>query len=202
MSDNAIVPAVEVKQDEHFLIARNPQEMSSAQAELVSFFALKVKQEENELLILCDAVDHAKKNKWGVSALNRQISLTRGRKVFYEKALDASKEGFTLIPNVPCDVFAVRVNRYGPQHETEQRYNHNKDVLMPVDSGKLPSGEGRYESALAEIASEKRVEQIPGKEAITRYFATAQDYRDVQFPLIAARPAIMDTTALAMSKKM
>lgn len=184
---------------EHFLVARNPQEMVAAQSGLVSWFRQKIAHEENELVIIDEAVEQATKNKWGKSALMRQASLTRGRKIFYEKAIAAAEAGFTLIPNLPCDVFAIRVNREKPDDSVDQRTNWNRDAMAIVPGQILPTGEGDYKSDLAETNTYTDTAKDKDGKEIVKYFAFAEDYRDVQFPLAACRPAIMDAAAQAMA---
>src|SRR5207237_810264 len=97
------------------LVARNPQEMANAQADLRRWLSAKVTETKNELADVRHAHEVAKQNNWSASVLGRQVERAQDRLTFYTKVLEAVEAGYTIIPNFPIDLFAVRIERAKPR---------------------------------------------------------------------------------------
>jgi len=190
------------------LAARNSGEIEAAKQYMVAWFTRKVGEITEELTIADAAAKYAKEHKWNHAALDGQASRIRKRLGFYEKVLAAIQAGYTIIPDIPIDLFAIRVKRETPNSEMvtvrattdwEKRQNY---LPAEEDSQRLPVGEGRYENPTHSSRSVERHterEVIDGKETalIKKVWAIAFD--EMEFPIIAAHPAIMNATQEAMS---
>ena len=152
MSDNTalatILPVIEAPQPNTavHLVARNPQEMASAQANLVDWLRQKSDLTLSEVNELETARDEAKRHKWKTSAFSTQIVKARKRHQFYQKTLEAVLAGYTIIPNFPIDVFAIRVVREGPAEKTQCNFGYRRADYLRELPDIADAGEGEYKS--------------------------------------------------------
>lgn len=185
------------------LVAKNPQEMGQSQEGIRLWLTQKVQDERRELTDVQDAHDIAVKRKWGAAALLRQANRAAARVGYYEKLLLAVEGGFCIVPNFPVDFFAIRVKKAKPRENFQeitdaQSYQSAANNVPDEKPATLPAGVGRYVSPSQYVKSEiERVKDATGKELVTKR-AWATEFRDVVFPLVAARPEVMDATGHAM----
>lgn len=184
------------------LVARNPNEMALAKSNLELWLKEKIGQCDQEASELFEATEVARTNGWRFDTLNRHANLARRRGEFYRKVAAAVDAGYTIVPNFPIDCFAVRVKRESPRPERatstysrDHAMRNARDVVPQI----LPAGEGKYVSpSPTGRVGEYQDKQKDGKE-ITKYFFNVTDFTDIQFPIEAARPEVMDATAEAMA---
>jgi hypothetical protein len=201
----AIQPATPVIEnpfaDVH-LVARNPNEMALAKSNLQMWLKGKIGQCDQESSELFEATEVARTNGWKFDTLARHANLAKRRGEFYRKVLTAVDAGYTIVPNFPVDLFAVRVKRESPRPEhatSAYSCNHAAGNVHDVTPQILPAGEGKYVSPTPMgRGGEYQEKQKDGKE-ITKYFFNVTDFTDIQFPIEAARPEVMDATAEAMA---
>ena len=139
------------------LVARNPQEMANAQANLDVFFERKILSIAAEVGELSGALDEAIQNGWKSDALDRQHKRALQRKLFYEKCLTATRAGYTIIPDIPIDIFAIRTARSKPR--PNERYsessNYTPNASVPDEEPQiLPPGEGSYRNPEQRVRNE------------------------------------------------
>jgi len=185
------------------LVARNPNEMALAKTSLEMWLKNKIKQSDDEASELFDATEHARIHKWKHETLAKHANLARRRAQFYEKALKAVEAGYTLVPNFPVDVFAVRVKRATPLHDQEtSTYSKANAISKASDIAPavLPIGEGQYVSPTPMGRTGDFIDKSTGKDVKT-YFFTTTDYTDVVFPMEAARVEVMSATSEAMAMR-
>jgi len=199
------VKPVELPPPTVHLVARNPQQMAAAQADLTSWLqgkrdSLLADVHEMEL-----ARDEAKKHKWKTSSFNSAILKFRKQHDFYQKLLEATKAGYTIIPNLPIDLIAVKVmdKDFGPS-DMERQEGWNQSIPINVVAEKadqsLSAGQGDYVSPDPNVVRRKYTEDINGKRE-TRYSLRATSLKDMEFPVAVAVPQVMDATAEAMALK-
>jgi predicted transcriptional regulator len=187
-------------EDSVHLIARNPNEMALARTNMEQWLRHKIaacEREENELFA---ALEKAMSAGWDADTLKRHSALAEKRTRFYRKALIAVEAGYTLVPNFPIDVFAMRVKRSSPPRHDEVSNYSTPRAHVPEPSS-LPAGEGRYVSGET-VRGRKGdyIETKDGKE-IKKYFFTTTDYSEVEFPIAAAQAEVMTATQEAMALK-
>lgn len=184
------------------LVACNPEQMASAQYDLTEFFREKVEEIKHERTDLSSALQTATKNGWATATYKRQLERSMQRFKFYDKCLKASAAGFAILPNIPVDVFAVRVNRESPKGYTEMQTESQWQApqLRDERSDKLLAGEGTYVSNTNTETRGSSKELKDGKDVTTKW-VQAVDFGEVEFPMIAAAPQVMDATGKAMLLK-
>lgn len=186
------------------LVATNPEAMAACQQNLAQWLGVKVSDCTTEVQDLSDALDIAIVKGWGTEQLSRQHKRAQDRLKYYSKLKAAVDAGFCIVPNFPVDFFAIRVNKQTPK--THYREIHNasdyQDAAMNIPDEKpttLAIGEGRYVSPVQTVKRQtaRSPDAKTGKDIVTKS-AWASAFRDVTFPLVAARPEVMDATGNAM----
>jgi hypothetical protein len=182
------------------LVARNALEMKDSQHHLKDWLQRKLTQIDAEITEIQTAIDYAKSHKWSVKAHQSQKSRALTGRVFYEKILDAVEAGYTVVPEFPIDVFAIRVDRTNPV-QGDAYSTYGKPALSEEQPDVLSSGEGEYVSELPK-ARHWDSQHDDGKDGkVTHHNVSAIAFADIAFPIAIARPEIMDATAQAMALK-
>jgi hypothetical protein len=179
------------------LVATSAEEMGVAQQQMVGWFGGKIEVLKRDLDEAGQELEIAMRNGWKCDALRKQCNVIAGRIRFYDKCLKASEAGYCVIPNMPCDQFAIRVDRQAPKWVEQPSWN--TEALDPKPSN-LPAGEGRYvgDESFKTTRSETRGE---GDKAANVVLWRATDFDEVDFPVSIRKPAVMTQTARAMAMK-
>lgn len=183
------------------VMAMDPNQMQVAQSDLLGWFegkAAAVRQEFDELE---ENLAIAKKNKWNTKTHQRQLTLAQGRVTFYEKIAAALRAGYHIIPNFPMDMIAIRTDRKRPL----KKKNMYRFASFEQNPGKLPIGEGEYVSPFpfvesCQIEVEETNYRTKEMELVKKREYSASDFDAVEFPLVMAKPQIMEATGQAISK--
>lgn len=189
-----LVPTVHV-------VARNAEEMRLAQARIHNWLSDKLQRIAGEVAELSEAIDKATQQRWNRSALKRALNTQLSQQVFYQKCLAAVDAGYTIVPDFPVDVFAIRVERAEPT-PYHQYQSWGYPTLPDQQADILPEGLGDYVSEQAPTTQFNR-EHTDDKGTKTTKFhrRTLAHFNDVAFPMQVARAALMDQTAQAMALK-
>ena len=194
-----LVPAVAGVVTKAQLVATNAIEMSAAQADLTSWLKDKCRDIENEITEIEIARDEAREHKWKTSSFSSLLRKAQVRYNFYEKVLAAVEAGYTIVPNFPIDVFAIRVAREYPT-EGEQ-WNRNSAASYSAEKTDLPLlGEGQFVSP--EPKSRRYQREITEKDGSkwTKHTLVPTGFKEAEFPVLAAHPVVMKATAEARDK--
>lgn len=115
MSD--IVPVEPTDLGEINVVALTPAEMVPAQASLVAWCGRKIQalSDEAEELELHHTL--AVENGWKTSVVTAALNRIGKRILYYTKMRDALQAGYLLVPNMPVEVLAVRVNSNAPRRQ-------------------------------------------------------------------------------------
>lgn len=193
--------ALAVQNPEHiFLYARNRQEMISAQERLAEWLVVKLSEIRNQRQELNRAIDTAVRNKWAVSPYRSQDSFLKRSVEYYEKVLAAVRAGYTIIPSFWMDCFAIRVKRQNASQIRTQGSEYSTPSIPDQRTDAPPLGEGRYVSKESAGYSSSFTEPKDGKQ-IKKYYSAATDFKDFEFPIMAAKVELMESTAAAMALK-
>jgi len=194
--------AVQIPQTSVHLVARNPVEMQNAQADLAVWLKAKIVEIEIEINDLDAALNEAASAGWKGDALRRTLNKTVRQQEFYRKLLAAVEAGYTIIPDIPVEVFAIRVERAAPRGDrVVSDYGPRYAVPNDEKPDKLPAGQGGYVSPVPEVWRDTATLKRNDETTYTRHFATPTEFRDVVFPLRAARVEVMSATKDAMAHK-
>lgn len=164
-----------------YFSASNSEDMAKAQSGLSAWLTRKIKEVRKELYEVRQSLKVAKERKWSSAPFQRQMNRIQSMSKYYCKLLAAVDAGYVLVPEFPVDIFAVRLNRSNTGWGTG-----------PLESDKLEVADGRYVNAEAK----KRLVGIEPNQ-----FWRNDEFQEVTFPLVAAKPHIMQATAEAMEKK-
>lgn len=182
------------------VFARNPQEMSIAQGQLIQWCIAKMGEVRVDLADLQENYEIAVKSGWKHTTLKRQIQKEEGRLAFYEKVKAALEAGYCIVPNFPLDIFAIRTARDRPLRNQAQRQNWSPQI--DDQRSESPAlGEGAYVSTSAqEFETRETTKDAAGTEQvqITRW---AESFLGVDFPFAFAQPAVLNATQQAMADK-
>lgn len=199
------VAVVEPKEDVPLvhLVARNPLEMQSAQADLAQWLRQKLASVEHEIVELNAAVHEARTNGWATAALIRQRNKSVGQEAFYFKLLTAVDAGYTIIPEFPIDVFAIRVTRSGVRASAaSSEYGYGYPTIDNERPDVAAVGEGEYKNPVQMVRyRDVKLTKSDGTEGVTKWTRPVDFQDEIVFPLMAARPVVMNATAEAMALK-
>lgn len=212
--ENAIVKAEQVVEvPQTYFIATSGEEMVRAQSGLTAWVTQRLAQAKGDLSDARLAYNAAVERKWAAGALKRQMERARHLVTYYQKMVAALEAGYVLVPEFPIDVFAIRTSKERPRESEQVAKGGNYGGSPEVHGEMLPIGEGDYKSSKAERLSHfshrANATDYQGKEIIENgkvkteamYKWTNDAFRDVTFPLVAAKLEVMSPTAAAMALK-
>lgn len=193
--------ALAIQQPMVHLVARNPVEMRDAQVGLVGWLKAKIAAVGAEMQDYQDSLEEAVKNKWNAKGLKKAITSAFWRQEFYSKTLAAVEAGFTIVPEFPIDVFAIRVDRRTPEGAVRES-TYSKPLADAETCDILPVGSGDYVSPRPKTFHWKttRLDRDNKEYKINLVRPTA--LQSVEFPFRSARVEVMSATAEAMALKM
>ena len=182
-----------------FLVARNQAEMQTARVGLENWLTVKIAAEKLDLREIEAIVKHARLRKWKTRPLESRAARQKKRILFYEKCYQACAQGYTLIPNFPIDVMAVRTKKQSPNEYREATYF--PDLSAKEGTENLAASEGHYVAPRPTEKRESHTVEKDGKNVLMRS-VEAVDFTDPEFPLAVATPLIMDATAQSLAEKL
>ncbi len=189
-----------------FLMATNPEQMGKAQDGLILWAEKKILELKEELKDHEENLAIAKKRKIRTDPYKRYIAKTTKRIEFYEKIQGALKEGYCVVPDMDCDLFAVRTTRKTPDDKTHTSSSGGSYVprisLPNVESNRPPMGVGEYVSVIPfSDQSKETTKNVKGETVITVNKWATDFNSEIDFPFTLAKPTILDLTTKAMALK-
>lgn len=196
-ADEALVP-------QFHAVAVNATEMKAANEGIKTWLRAKVGSIDAEIIELEAQLESARKHKWKTSTFQGILQRARQKRLYYGKILAASEAGFTIVPNMDVDVFAIRVKRDYPKAKdavsAAETYHPSPRIDDEVED-QIPSGEGRYVSPSQTITTQHdKTINAKGIE-LKRTTVSAVDFAEIEFPLAVAHSVVMDATARALAMK-
>lgn len=187
-------------------VAINATEMLESQTQIKDFLTEKVASILSEENMTRESLDVAVANGWKKDAFERAVRKLEISRLYYSKLLSAVEAGYTIVPNMPCDQFAIRVNRnttrVRPRIDTWHMRQERMSIPEEKEDGNLSEGAGRYESPrqlvtrdYSEFTTEKGTNQVISS-------CTPVDFDAIEFPFAAAVPVVMNATQAAMSLRL
>lgn len=186
------------QEQDRVLTALTPAEMIPAQAELIGWCDRKIRALNDEQ---DDFELHHKlaiENGWKTSVVESSLNRTARRITYYEKMRAALAAGYLLVPNMPIDVLAVRVDRAKQPEQTKSRHWGR---FAAKAQATLPAGIGRYVDETVEQRSRSHVARNEKGEQINETEYYSGDYDEVDFPAALMKPVILESAARAMALK-
>jgi len=184
-------------------VAVNATEMKAATEGIKAWLQAKVGALNSIVDETHAALDSATRNGWATKTLRAAYLREKNRHLYYGKLLAAVEAGYTIVPNMDVDVFAIRVKREKPA-EGSLTITSLWNTTPSVDEEKeqrLEIGDGRYESPRQLVrTSHRMVKNSEGKE-LHENTVIPVGFSDLEFPMAVAHSVVMDATAQAMSLK-
>lgn len=192
------VSASEVK--DIVVVASNPQQMQTAQANLVEHFTGRLKSYQQDLQEAETNLETAKSRRWKTEPFKRQIARVNQHIEYYAKIRAALMAGYVIIPNMDdLDIFAIRTTRKKPKANIAKGGSSWVEPPERQKSSKPAMGEGRYVNA--DTLNETWAADVTPAGATTKQVqmrSKAVYFDDIDFPFHLAKPQILDSTAKAM----
>lgn len=186
------------------LTALNPAEMQSVQGSLKPWLEEKLSVIERDIKEANQGLTEARNNGWSTSALTYARNRAVDDETYYNKILMAVEAGYTIIPDFPISVFAVRSQGdKREEHRWTGRVGENW-LDHPLAADSLPAGAGEFRNPKPEVYTgfESQRTDDQGKKYFPYYkIRTGRPAGDIKFPKTAARADLMQATAQAMELK-
>lgn len=169
------------------VLARNPEEMVSAQNGLIQWATQKLAFERRELQEAEQNLEYAKSLKHRTAGWTRQVGLAKKRATYYEKVLAALTEGYCIVPDFPIQVIATRTNRKASKKKIWNRWNPDS-----VPHEQLPVGVGKYVGPTPDFYRGNQERILPdGRTRNDSYIQLTGDHQEVDFPFKLVKPQVM-----------
>lgn len=191
------------------LVALAPEDVPQQQHELIDWCTRKVHALQAEADEFEESARVAMDHNWQYKRMLAAATRAHKAALYYTKIKAAVEAGYLIVPNFDIEVMAVRVKRQHvrgrPRHESSS-YGAPGEPRMPeVRPDLLPVGEGRYVDEASKNRLIRWTTPKPGsadpKEHVHHLSITPSEFDEVDFPIVAIKPAIMNATARAMSLK-
>lgn len=179
------------------VIATTPTAMVAAQGQLVAWVDQKLVLIAQEFKTAEALIAQLRLARMSMKHAERTLDNCRRRERFYQKVKAALEAGYYIIPPFECQVFAIRTDRASPPEDVGRVERLNNDAKVPA----LPVGKGEYVHPVPARewkfdGKEKRGDQVVD----VNYFGNTS-WEDVEFPLMAMKPELVEATREAMEKK-
>lgn len=192
------------------LTASTPCELAECNKQLIKWCEHKMEEATftaEQMKKECAELDNqAKQNNFTLPSLEtirRKARNEERRVTFFQRIKLALQQGYHIVPNFPNEVisvFAVRTNRTSP---VAKMYTMRSSVPDEKPLA-LPAGEGEYVNPETKVheehTGEMRTRSNGQKEEIIHFFPD-EDFQEIEFPFIMAKPHIMEATSKAMALK-
>lgn len=194
-TDVAVIPTT--------LVAVSSVGQEEATATLKGWLQGKIAQVAQDLADLTDAEAKARARQWDLRSYQRLKRGAEESATWYHKLLNALDAGYTLMPDLPMRLFAVRRDKAGgppPQTWNVEKGSYYRDGRPELESDVLPAGEGEYVASHADraVVGSFKSDKDPTK-TIQSYENI--DYRPVGFPIAIVKPQLIEATDRAMQRK-
>ncbi len=184
------------------LVALDPKQLQNSQQQLIAWCAGKMTQMEVEVSELTTNLDIATNSHWNTSRPKAALRNAKGRLNFYEKIRDALEAGFFIIPNFPCDIFAIRTEKDGPEFTQKYIDNYSRNYGVNDSRSELPvSGEGEYVNPAPIHSTYSHKTTKEGKDIVENTLVVEGWKESVDFPFVLAKPEVLTATQRAMALK-
>lgn len=175
------------------LTATLPSEMVESQSQLIDWCSRKIVVCQDEVRELYDAYERAKKMKWKFEPLRNLWRNASKKLAYYEKVKVALVAGYYIVPNFDVQFFAIRTKKATPK-DSWTVFNWNNDHKK--EAQELPVGEGEYQNPFPVV-----YKKFVGEGNEKKKYSRAECWDEMEFPIMMAKPEIMDATSRAMALK-
>jgi hypothetical protein len=184
--------------DDVVVLARNPEEMATAQQGLLSWADAKIRAEQANLDDAQTNLNHAVSMKIRTEGWKRQVSRAKKLVLYYTKMRSALEEGYCIVPNFPIQIIATKTGRKLPK---PKKFSNSWNVPA-VAYDALPQGEGRYVDPNPTFISEEVEKERNGRTETVTVHSTYEFQEDIDFPFKTVKPQILSDLDRALKLKL
>lgn len=186
--------------DKLIVFAKDRTAMAEAQQAGVGWALAKLTEAQEILLDAQTNYEIAKKNKWKSQGWATATTRAKKKVEYYEKLHAALEAGYTIIPDFPIDVFAIRTKRRYPIEMYTTDRNGWTNILDKTQRGTgLALGEGEHKDS--QPIQNRSVVSRDVNNKVEWWKIWAAEYQDVDFPIKAVKPTIVEEVSRAMALK-
>jgi hypothetical protein len=191
--------------DDVFVAASTLEQMNLAQKKLQNWATAKIQRIDVDIKAAEDNLDIAKKRKWASKPFEAIVTKAKKQKQFYEKVHAALKAGYTIIPDMDMDIFAIRTTAKNPKKlwaDRKNSYRSDMPFIPDQESNNPALSEGRFVSPKALIESDVHMDKDKEGKPVYVTEAWASEFKEnIDFPFKLAKPEVLNATAKALSEK-
>lgn len=203
MSDETAIVKTDVEGERlsTILIARNSMEMQQSQEQLSAWLDGKIRSLKADLREYVGHYEHAKAHKWRATGHAKAVANTKCNIIFYEKIKAAVDAGYAIMPDLPIRAFGLRVDRENtaPRDNSSYWKYDGKELSVSTDAKPLEIGKGEYVSESPDRRFSHNATDPKTNQSHSVY--SNFDWKNVAFPLKAAKIELMEGASLAMQQK-
>lgn len=187
--------------DDLVVIADNPTEMVDAQHATIGAVSAKLTRAEHDLADANETLKHLTDANMATTAAERIVKRAESRVQFLAKAKQALEAGYVIVPEMPCDVVAIRVKRRPKKQHTTSTWG-TPSIDTEAAPG-LAAGEGQYADPLpATQLATFDVKDKEGKDVTRTHRTTTGEWdTDIALPAEFLRPTVVQRTGRMMMRK-
>lgn len=183
------------------VIANTASEMEAAQCGLIDWVQAKVALCETELREATQNVSIAKARKWKVRPFQKIATEAAHKVNYYNKMKLALEAGYTIMPDLPGIIMAVRTAQTRPRQDTVE-VTWGERNLVNAQPDESPAGEGRYiDPGILYDRWETKKERAGGGTDVTRFARANRFDLELDFPVKLVKPQILEQTDRALVLK-
>lgn len=172
------------------LAAVSPSELVTAQMGVLEHCVARINKLNQELDEAQQNLDRAHSSKWATKPFRNRVNQIARKIDYFKKIGEAVKKGYLIIPDVwNSELFAIRVK--DKNRVRWDRYGSPKLQRLPIGTGEYVDGNPLVENH-CRIDGE-------GRERTWKTYST--DLEEIDFPVTAVHPAVLDATEIAMADK-
>lgn len=179
------------------IIALNPQQMQDSKSTTLGWVKHRIETARRELALAEQVFNSLQAHKLRTQPASAQIRKARVRIAFYEKVKAALDAGYYIIPPFDVQLFAIRTNHAAPPDDRGSRTWESEEKARS-----LSVGEGRYvnPTPVRKCVGQDAKTDTDGKRTYVDIYENTE-FRDVDLPIRAMKPEIIEATGRAVSQK-
>ncbi len=177
-------------------VVTEPGQMGVAQQDLIVWCDRKLAALQADQDEAIASFEIARKAKWRSAPLKAAADKIERRMRFYRKVKQALEAGYVIVPDFPCDVFAVRTDR-----KPNGAIKRWQSSVPDVPARDLAPGSGEYHPPAPMVRHRDYQVMKDGKEVTIQNW-WAVDHADMEFPVALAAPAVLSAAAEAMALRL
>lgn len=193
-------PMIETKDNDLVVVASDPQELVNSQHALIASVASKIDAARADVKEAEELIAAAKMAAIDDTAAKRLLKREQHRLMYLEKVKAALEAGYILMPNIPGDVMAIRVQRKSPEQGPQYAVPANQ-LVRPVSEvpDALPAGEGRYVKPVPDAEVRQNWQSKPDRPLSDLTIRGFDE--DIALPVEFLKPTVVKRTGEALELK-